>query len=1090
MNESVAPGVGSVESLMAQVADQFLERLDRGERPLIEEYAARYPQVAGFIRQMFPALELMRQAPLDPAASGDAAAPPGQGAGCLGDFRIIREVGRGGMGVVYEAEQLSLRRRVALKVLPLAATLDAKQLQRFKNEAEAAAHLHHTSIVPVYAVGCERGVHYYAMQFIDGQTLAAMIAELRRRAGREGGVPTGSSEPAGALAGEMASGRWALRKQGAAEGPSTDPYPPPPGAAGAAAAETRPQRAAVTTERVTTEPGYFRTVAQLGIQAAEALEHAHQLGVIHRDIKPGNLLVDGRGHLWVTDFGLAHCQSQAGLTMTGDLVGTLRYMSPEQALAQRVVIDHRTDVYSLGATLYELLALEPAFPGTDRQELLRQIAFEEPRPPRRQNRAVPVELETIVTKAMQKFPADRYGTAQELADDLRRFVEDKPIRARRPTVVQHLRRWLRRHTPALVIGLVAAALLLLGAVAALVVSNRAIDRARQEATCQRDDAQAQRQLARRAVDKMYTQVAEKWLAQQPHLEPLQKEFLEEALRFYQGFAEERSTDPELRLEAGNAYSRVGAIQARLGESATAEEAMNRASAVLGQLVADFPREPRYRAALAGSQDALGRFLTGMNRLEEAEKQFRESLPLRKQLVAEFPDAADFQRDLALSHFGLANVQQCEGLPGEAVEGYGQALSLLKNLPADLANTTECRRLQALCDRDLGCALAVDRRPRDAEQAGRRAAALLEKVAKDCPNDFGVRHDLGVTLLCLSDHLAATRTREAERALGQALAIEERLMTDFPAVADYKAMAARCHYHLGELLQASGRVREAEEGFGEALRLHEELLAEFPSASCTFWGDLFNARVRILLLLWQCGRLQEARDVEQTWRKNLADAEQLAVASPSASCYRHRLALGYHRLGWVLCVTGRLREGEIAYRQALTIWSRLVAEFPSRSDYRFALADSYNDLAYLFAKGPEGQFRRPSEAVQLAQKAVELHPQRGECWNSLGAAHYRAGEYLAAVSELEKAANMHNGGDCEDWLFLAMTHWFLGHKKEAHKRYDQAVAGLEANQRELGRDKFHDVQFHRFRAEAAALLGLERPPKRPGPATAPRGLAPK
>jgi serine/threonine protein kinase len=286
---------------------------------------------------------------------------------------------------------------VALKVLPFGAALDGKQLQRFKNEAQAAAGLQHQHIVPVYAVGCERGMHYYAMQFVEGQTLAALIAELRQRSGPE--------EPAGrasALAERLASGRPLSAPESPADPQPTGPYVSPAGAAAATA-----PAAALPTEPSARTPGYFRGVARLGVQAAEALEHAHELGVIHRDIKPANLLVDERGNLWVTDFGLAHCQSPAGLTMTGDLVGTLRYMSPEQALAQRVLIDHRTDIYSLGATLYELLTLAPPFPGTDRQELLRQIAFEEPRPPRQLNKAIPSELETIVRKALEKNPADR-----------------------------------------------------------------------------------------------------------------------------------------------------------------------------------------------------------------------------------------------------------------------------------------------------------------------------------------------------------------------------------------------------------------------------------------------------------------------------------------------------------------------------------------------------------------------------------------------------------------------------------------------------------------------------------------------------------
>jgi WD40 repeat protein len=327
------------------------------------------------------------------------------------------------MGVVYEAEQVSLGRRVALKVLPFAATMDPRHLQRFHNEARAAAGLHHTNIVPVYGVGCERGVHYYAMQFIDGRTLADIIAQPQ-------GVPS-------------------------ADVPTTAE------AEAAASAPTVPP-AAQATSAAPHDAAYFCQVAEWGAQAAEALDCAHQMGVVHRDVKPANLLVDAVGRLWVTDFGLAQVQSDSRLTMTGDLVGTLRYMSPEQALAKRVVIDHRTDVYSLGATLYELLTLRPAYMGNDRQELLGQIAFEEPVPPRRVNKNVPAELEIVVVKAMEKNPADRYATAQELADDLRRWLEDRPIQARRPTRTQRVRKWARRN-PALLWAAAIAGLVILTA---------------------------------------------------------------------------------------------------------------------------------------------------------------------------------------------------------------------------------------------------------------------------------------------------------------------------------------------------------------------------------------------------------------------------------------------------------------------------------------------------------------------------------------------------------------------------------------------------------------------------------------------------
>jgi serine/threonine protein kinase len=403
-----APSRQGSDALLAEIVEEFTNRVQAGESVDVEAYIHKHPEHAERLRQLLPALALLDDLgrSLSSAANGAA----GQSSedtlsGVLGDFRILREVGKGGMGVVYEAEQISLRRRVALKVLPFAATMDARHLQRFHNEAQAAACLHHTNIVPVFFVGSERGVHFYAMQYINGQPLSELIRQLRQR---ENKTPT------------------------PAEAAASTPMP---------AADMTP---------LTGEGGrgrdYFRKVAELGVQAAEALEHAHQLGIVHRDIKPANLLLDARGNLWVTDFGLAHMQhGENNLTMTGQAVGTPRYMSPEQALAKRVVLDHRTDIYSLGVTLYELLTLRPAFSSDDRQELLRQIAFEEPPRPRKLNRAIPTELETIILKTMEKEAADRYGTAQEMAKDLQRHLRNEPIWARRPTVCQRIVKWSKRH---------------------------------------------------------------------------------------------------------------------------------------------------------------------------------------------------------------------------------------------------------------------------------------------------------------------------------------------------------------------------------------------------------------------------------------------------------------------------------------------------------------------------------------------------------------------------------------------------------------------------------------------------------------------
>jgi serine/threonine protein kinase/tetratricopeptide (TPR) repeat protein len=439
---------------VTQALEEYLAALEAGRPPDRPEFLARHADIAAALGKCLDGLEFIRAAaPQLHSSLADRAAPPPaeiQPEGPLGDYRLVREVGRGGMGVVYEAVQISLGRRVALKVLPFAAALDEKQLHRFKHEAQTAGVLHHTHIVPVHAIGCERGVHFYAMQFIDGENVAAVIAELRRL---------------------------------------TEPVTP-----GAPAADPATRSAAgLSTERSTTSPSFFRTVARLGVQAAEALDHAHQLGVVHRDIKPANLLVDGRGNLWVTDFGLAHCRDRAGLTMTGDVVGTLRYMSPEQALGQRVLVDHRTDVYSLGATLYELLTLRPTHDGGNRQELLRQIAYEDPKPLRRLNPAVPAELETIVLKATEKGASDRYATAQDLADDLERFLKDEPIRARRPGPLRRLRKWSWRHRELTVTAAVCSlvVLALLAALLGWAVRDSAAQQARVDGQIDHDLLEAQ-----------------------------------------------------------------------------------------------------------------------------------------------------------------------------------------------------------------------------------------------------------------------------------------------------------------------------------------------------------------------------------------------------------------------------------------------------------------------------------------------------------------------------------------------------------------------------------------------------------------------
>jgi serine/threonine protein kinase/WD40 repeat protein len=425
--------------LLSDLAHEFAERYRRGERPALSEYTERYPDLADQIRDLFPALVVMEEfgsvAGQPPAAAGRAGPDGRQVPQQLGEYRILREVGRGGMGIVYEAVQESLGRHVALKVLPFPGLVGPTHRERFEREARTVARLHHSNIVPVFGSGSCGGVHYYAMQFIQGQGLDAVLNEVRRQ--RAETAPPGGQPLTVSLARGLLTGRL----DESADAPTTPATGPEPPHSAVTPAGLLPGGSSGSDLTGPSEAQYFRGVARLGVQVAEALAYAHRQGVVHRDIKPSNLLLDAQGVVWVTDFGLVKDDSGDNLTRTGDIVGTARYMAPERFDGRG---DGRGDVYALGATLYELLVLRPAF-DDPRARLVERVLHEEPVPPRKIDPRVPRDLETVVLKAMAKEPGRRYPTADELADDLRRFLADRPIRARRSSHAERLWRWCRRN---------------------------------------------------------------------------------------------------------------------------------------------------------------------------------------------------------------------------------------------------------------------------------------------------------------------------------------------------------------------------------------------------------------------------------------------------------------------------------------------------------------------------------------------------------------------------------------------------------------------------------------------------------------------
>ncbi len=469
------------------LAEEFVQRYRSGESPQIDEYVRLHPDLEVEIRDVFPTLILMESARPRPEKHSKL---PGLVPEFIGDYRIVGELGRGGMGVVYEAEQLGLGRHVALKVLPAQRVHDPKSLIRFRREARTAARLHHSNIVPVFDIGFRDGVHFYAMQYIEGKSLDVVMSEvheLKRQLADQSRRPAASqmtiSECGQSLAESLVLSDSGLEPVQNHQSPGHLPLPAPADA-------ERPAQPA--THRPAQDPGsaspastssenpvawdisktslgcFFRNVARLGLQVAEALHYAHGQGIVHRDIKPANLLLDTRGMIWLTDFGLAKDSGSDELTRTGDLVGTLRYLAPERVRGQA---DARADIFSFGLTLFELVAGQPAFDSTDRKSALPGTSEREACELARLEPAVPRDLNTIIMKCIALDPRRRYPTAEMVAEEFRRFLSNRPIQARPVTALEKTWMWCRRNPFLATLATVAACCLIV-AIAAGWVSHQ------------------------------------------------------------------------------------------------------------------------------------------------------------------------------------------------------------------------------------------------------------------------------------------------------------------------------------------------------------------------------------------------------------------------------------------------------------------------------------------------------------------------------------------------------------------------------------------------------------------------------------------
>jgi serine/threonine protein kinase len=866
----------------------------------------------------------------------------------LGDYRIIKEIGRGGMGIVYLAEQISLCRQVALKILPLAAVLDPRHLQRFKSEVQAAALLQHQHIVPVYGVGKDRGIHYYSMQYVDGYTLADVIAELRIDANPVAG---GSQQHAGD-GGNNAALAEALTRNFRAAMPSGE---------NSDVAAPLSKRETVAKGLLSTKKSDhggidFRIAARLAIQAADALDHAHSHGILHRDIKPANLMVDAKANLWIMDFGLARLESDAGMTMTGDLLGTLRYMSPEQALAKRVVVDHRSDIYSLGATLYELLTLRPVFSGADRQEVLKQIAFDEPRSLRNLDPTIPCELETITLKAMEKNPAARYETAQQLADDLRRYLDDRPIWAKPPNLMNRAAKWSRRHRGVLVATI--GATLLAWATASLWIWRQ-----HGEANQQRDRAKSYAELADNninhavsTIDQLLNRLENEPLLKREEMQPLREAFLEDVLRFNERMIENSRDYPEAALAIAEAYMRIATIQRSRRDFDKSFVAYGMASSLFERLAAKSPPDfltPRARFAQSLHDHAIA--LIDRGKTDDV----REALRLMERVAQQWEvsgQQADNSYDRTFAKLSLSNsmgsmawAHSKLGNEDQAETSYREAIAILEDIPKDdwdQQPETRLRRdyLMAYASASSGLAGKLNDTGSsvEGEKWQRKAMEIQEQVAEYWPDNPERRlAPLGQAKLLFGLKLLGEgRNKEAAEVLRSSLENYSELVEHCPEIPLNRRMKAVAQYYLAHvMLPAGGSDKEAGQLCREAVETLDALVRQFP-AEDGWRKDLFQA----YRALGDQLAIRDPQAAATAYAKLIDVKRQHSEEEPGAARLQCDLSTALWRYGRFKLDQGDMEGARELMQRRVEIMGKVHARYPEDVDYFIIWTECLNDLA--------------------------------------------------------------------------------------------------------------------------------------------------
>ena len=834
------------------------------------------------------------------------------GAPVLDGYQVLKELDRGAMGVVYKARQLALNRIVALKMVLAGQSAGPRCCCAFRSKPRPSR-LQHPNIVQIYEIGEQNGCPYFALEFVEGGTLSDHIENK----------------------------------------------------------EIPPREAAWVVQHL-----------------ALAMEQAHRSGVVHRDLKPANVLLapaavqpnpTAARRLTdfvpkVSDFGLAKRLEDSGQTQAGSILGTPSYMAPEQAEGRNDLVGPSADIYALGAILYDLLTGRPPFQGKTVLETLQQVKKLDPVAPRLLCPRLPHDLDTICLKCLEKAPAKRYQTAQHLAEDLRRFLANEPILARRTPLWERAWKYCKRRPAMAGVAALTVCLLLGLGIGGYVYANverrhaqkeaglrEDAEKERNQANLQRDLAEARFKDAQDAVDFMLTRIGEERLEHEPRMELVRRDLLEKALHYYERFLGERGDDPSLRLQTAQAFQRSGDIRRLLGQYKEAEQAFNSAIALFEPLTKSAPAVPLYRQDLAAAYVNLGSLLKEMDRQADAAKAYQDASTWQRQLVEqsdpETNEGKVYRQQLAATSHNLAQVQQVQGHPDDALVLLRQALDLQEELCQEHPTPAPYVRDQAGTLGTMAQAYRqLDQVPK-AMASLRKSLQLLDMLVPGGKGTPADRRDLARTHTRLAELLEAGNPRQAELEYRQAVELGQALKDDFPTIPEYRQNLAASYNGLGQALLAQGRREQADLALRQGLALKEKLAGDFPRRP-DFRRDLANSQINHGVQLLGMQRLADSAAAYRRAEDLLA---ALVKESPLVPDYQQQWGKALVNRALVLHMANKLKEAEEAYREALDRRKELAEQFAKIPAYRYEWARTEFLLASLRQMRTERQ--TPAEMTE-------------------------------------------------------------------------------------------------------------------------------